>query len=71
MQDVQNRSEPVHSVRCLARTLSMDSVVLVQNSYVSLFHVCWVGNEATNLRLQFCLVIELVSYMESQKYCSA
>jgi hypothetical protein len=35
VQDVQNRSEPVHSVRCLARTLSMDSVVLIQNSYGS------------------------------------
>jgi len=64
-------SEPVHSARCLAQTLSMDSVVLVQNSYRSLFHVCWVGNKAPNLYLQFCLLIILASHIESQKYCTA
>jgi len=71
VQGMQNRSEPVHSVRCLARTLSMDSIVLIQNSYGSLFHVCWVGNKALNLYLQLCSVIIVRSYMESQKYCTA
>ena len=68
---MQNRSEPVHSVRCLELTLPMDSVVLIQNSYGSLFHVSWVGNKAPNLYLQLCLVIIVVSYMESKKYCTA
>jgi len=71
VQGMQNRSEPVHSVRCLERTLYMDSVVLIQNSYGSLFHVCWVGNKTPNLYPQLCLVIIVVSYMESQKYCTA